>query len=113
MDAGDCIRRARARSGLSLRLLAERAGTSHSTLSAYESGAKVPSVVTLERILRAAGFALDLSLEPRVGGPDPDARGRELVEVLELAAMFPARHDQQLRAPIFGRAPAVVVRRRR
>ncbi len=104
------IRSARARSGLSLRQLAARAGTSHSTLSAYESGAKEPGVATLARILRAAGFALDLGLEPRIGGPDPEARGRELVEVLELAAMFPARHDQQLRAPIFGEAPVIGVK---
>jgi transcriptional regulator with XRE-family HTH domain len=80
---------------MTLRELAARAGTSHSTLSAYEQGAKVPSVDTLARILRAAGFALDLELVPR-----PD-RGRELERVLELAAHFPARHSPTLDYPRF------------
>lgn len=35
--------------------------------------------------------------------PDPAARGRELEAVLELAAMFPARHGRYLDAPVFGR----------
>lgn len=102
MLASMLLRRARTRAGLSLRDLARRAGTSHSTLSAYESGHKVPSVATLDRILRAAGFVADVDLEPDVGGPDRTARGRELVEVLELAAMFPARHARTLDVPRFG-----------
>jgi transcriptional regulator with XRE-family HTH domain len=102
MTAGGAIRTARRRAGLTLRELGERAGTSHSTLSAYESGAKVPTVETLIRIVRAAGFGLDLELAPRAGGPDLGARGRELVDVLELAAQFPARHDPELRFPTFG-----------
>jgi transcriptional regulator with XRE-family HTH domain len=80
---------------MSLRELAARAETSHSTLSAYETGAKVPSVATLERVLRAAGFALDLDLVPRTG------RGEELERVLELAGHFPARHSATLRFPVF------------
>ncbi|HYI62593.1 MAG TPA: helix-turn-helix transcriptional regulator [Acidimicrobiales bacterium] len=103
MDAGSLLRRARRRAGLSLRALAARAGTSHSTLAAYEAGRKEPGVDTLLRILRAAGFELGTDLRPAVGGPDPGARGRELVEVLELAALFPARHEPVLRAPVFGR----------
>jgi len=104
MTADTTIRTARRRAELSLRELGERAGTSHSTLSAYETGAKVPSVETLIRIVRAAGFGLDLELSPRTGGPDLAARGRELVDVLELAAQFPALHDPQLRFPKFGPA---------
>lgn len=49
------IRRARENAGLSQRALAERAGTSQPTISAYESGRKVPEQATLERLLRAAG----------------------------------------------------------
>jgi len=52
--------------------------------------------------VRAAGFALDLELSPLAGGPDPVARGRELVEVLELAALFPARHEPFLSSARFG-----------
>jgi len=96
------LRRARRRAGMSLRQLAGRAGTSHATLAAYESGRKVPSVETFDRILRASGVDPVLELTPAVGGTDPADRGRELAEVLELAAQFPARHTKQLRAPRFG-----------
>lgn len=96
------LRRVRTRAGLSLRQLARRAGTSHSTLAAYESGRVTPGVETIDRIVRAAGFALDLEVSPRVGGADAEERGRELVAVLELAARFPARHERTLSFPRFG-----------
>jgi len=102
MNAATTLRSVRARSGLTLRALGQRAGTSHSTLAAYESGRKTPTVETLDRIVRAAGFELDGEVRQSVGGADPEARGRELVEVLELAAMFPARHATTLRFPRFG-----------
>ncbi|MCU0309488.1 MAG: helix-turn-helix domain-containing protein [Acidimicrobiales bacterium] len=103
MDAALLLRQARHRRRLSLRALAARAGTSHSTLSAYETGRKVPTVDTLERILRAAGFDATTELVPAVGGPDPTDRGRELIDVLELAAMFPARHAPTLTTAPFPR----------
>jgi transcriptional regulator with XRE-family HTH domain len=112
MDAATLIRRVRVEQGLSLRDLAAKAGTSHSALAAYESGRKVPTVDTLDRIVRAAGFELTAHLAPAVGGVDPAAGGRELIEVLELAAMFPVRVAPTLDAPVFGsvlgRAPARV-----
>ena len=104
VNAATDLRRARLGAGLSLRDLARRAGTSHATLAAYESGRKVPSVATFDRIVRAAGYRPGLDLTPAVGGPDPADRGRELVEVLELAARFPARHARTLRFPRFGYA---------
>ncbi len=70
---------------------------------AYEAGRKIPSISTLERLLRAAGFELEVDVRPRVGGPDPEARGRELPEVLTLAERFPARHARKLRYAVFGR----------
>jgi len=97
------LRQARQRAHLTLRALAERAGTSHATLTAYESGRKVPTTATFDRIVRAAGFDLTTTLTPRVGGIDPAERGRELEEVLDLAAQFPARHHRTLRFPVFGR----------
>ncbi len=102
MQAASVLREARHRAGLSLRALAVRAGTSHSTLAAYEAGRKTPTVDTLDRVLRAAGFELDGELTRSVGGPDAAARGRELVEVLDLAAHFPARHSPTLTFPRFG-----------
>jgi len=102
MDAGLLIRDARSRAGLTLRSLAAEAGTSHSTIAAYESGRKIPTTATLERIVRAAGFALDHRLHRRVE-VDGLPRGEELRAVLELAAAFPVRHRLTLEAPVFGR----------
>lgn len=102
MDAATTLRRARLRADLSLRQLARRAGTSHSTLAAYESARKVPSVDTLDRIVRSAGFEVQPVLVPDVGGADRTARGRELRDVLELAAAFPARHAPTQEYPRFG-----------
>ena len=104
MDAASTLRRVRQRSGLTLRALAARADTSHSTLAAYESGRKVPTVETLDRIVRAAGSELDIELKPAVGGVDRAARGRELAAVLDLAEQFPARHARVLDFPVFPRA---------
>lgn len=95
------IRTARTRARLSLRALAQRAGTSHATLAAYEAGRKVPTVDTYERVLRAAGFTRSSELVPSVGGADANARGAELLEVLRLAERFPARHDPTLAFPRF------------
>ncbi|MFO7590612.1 MAG: helix-turn-helix transcriptional regulator [Acidimicrobiia bacterium] len=103
MDAGTLLREARARARLSQRELARRAGTSHATLSFYESGRKMPSYATVARIVRAAGFVLESDLAPVAGGADRAARGRELLEVLELAELFPARHEHTLPYPAFGR----------
>jgi transcriptional regulator with XRE-family HTH domain len=108
MDAASVLRRARTDAGLTLRELASLAGTSHATLSAYEHGAKTPNADTLERIVTAAGFALDASLSRRwTQSPSPTGpidRGEELEAVLELAAAFPARHSRTLEMPAFGRA---------
>ena len=101
MHAALTLRRARLDAGLTLRALADRAGTSHATLAAYESGRAVPRVDTLDRILRAAGYAADIDVSPRpdATNAEREAKGRELVEALELAAMFPARHARRLRFP--------------
>ena len=103
--SAELLERVRLAAGLSQEDLATRAGTSRSTLSAYESGRVVPSVETLARVVRGAGFDLapELTIAPATDdGSDTAARGRELVEVLELAAMFPARHAKTLEYPRFG-----------
>ncbi len=98
MDSASVVALARERAGLTLRQLAERASTSHSTLAAYEAGRVTPSVSTLDRIIRAAGLALTAGL---TGSVDDPGRDEELQSVLELAAQFPARHDSDLRMPPF------------
>jgi transcriptional regulator with XRE-family HTH domain len=101
MDAAATLRRARLSAGLSLRALAERAGSSHATLAAYESGRTVPRVDTLDRILRAAGYATDIatSARPDATTAERAAKGDELLQALDLAAQFPARHDPALAYP--------------
>ena len=105
MGATTTVRQARQRAGMSLRQLAARAGTSHATLSAYENGAKTPSVKTLERIVRAAGFALVVERDPPGDGDEPPEPGPELEAGLALAAQFPARHAATLPFPRFPEAP--------
>jgi transcriptional regulator with XRE-family HTH domain len=101
MDAAVLLREARRRSGLSRRQLAREGGTSASTLSAYESGASVPSVATLERLLRAAGFEPEVTLRPV-----PPSDERELTEKIEALFEFidalPRRERGRLEYPVFG-----------
>ena len=101
MDASVLLQEARRRSGLSRRKLAQRGGTSPSTLSAYESGASVPSVSTLERLLRAAGYEAEVALRPT---PSGDERERsEKIEVLfAFADTLPRRQRGPLTYPVFG-----------
>lgn len=103
MEISELIRVARQRGGWTLRQLARRAGTSHSTLAAYESGRVHPTVNTLERVLDAAGFEARSELRPRPTASDGGDRGEELLRVLELAAMFPVRHEPTIQMPPFGR----------
>lgn len=63
--SAEFLERVRLAAGLSQEDLATRAGTSRSTLSAYEHGRKSPTLATVERLLDQAGF--ELSAEPRVG----------------------------------------------
>lgn len=61
---GTVIEDARQRAGLTKDELAQRAGTSRPTLSAYVHGRKSPRLDTTERILAEAGFAL--AITPRL-----------------------------------------------
>ena len=62
--AGSLILQARLRMKLTQRQLAEKAGTAQSTVAAYERGTKDPTMASLLRHLRAAGFDLRMRLEP-------------------------------------------------
>ncbi len=64
------LREARLRAALSQRELASRAGTVQSVVARIERGQTNPTVDTLERLLRATGFDLDVELIPRAT-PDP------------------------------------------
>ncbi|GAC1352891.1 MAG: helix-turn-helix transcriptional regulator [Polyangiales bacterium] len=56
--------KARAKAKLSQAELAERMGTSQSTIARLESGAAKPSLSTLERFARATGTRVRVSLVP-------------------------------------------------
>jgi transcriptional regulator with XRE-family HTH domain len=101
MDASVLIRTARRDAGLALRELARRAGTSHATLIAYEHGTKEPRLSTLERILHAAGVDIEPRMVNRIETVNGLDRGDELMMVLDLASMFPARHSPTLEMPPF------------
>jgi len=58
--ASRTLHEARQRSGLSQTELARRAAVTQSVISAYESGARQPSVPVLERLVAATGLELEL-----------------------------------------------------
>jgi transcriptional regulator with XRE-family HTH domain len=58
------LKRARRLAGLSRSELARRARASRPTLAAYAAGTKSPNLATAERIVRAAGFELELAPRP-------------------------------------------------
>jgi hypothetical protein len=77
--------------GISQRELARRAGVPQSMIAAIESGRREPTLPTLLRLLRAAGFDLRLHLEPaddhdeslawqRAQLPEEERRRREQAE---------------------------------
>jgi hypothetical protein len=68
-STAEMVRNARQAAALSQAALAERAGTSQPTVAAYESGAKTPTLSTLERLLKVCGH--ELVLDSRPAPPSP------------------------------------------
>lgn len=62
LNASSLLREARLRAGLTQRQLARRARTAQSVIARIESGVVTPGWDTLGRLLRAAGFVLDVQL---------------------------------------------------
>ena len=67
MSISNVVREARRRAGLSQAELAQRAGVPKSTVGRIESGARMPSTEMVERLVRAAGLEVSVSLSE----PDP------------------------------------------
>src|ERR671915_2271991 len=78
VEVAAVIRRARARAGLSQTQLAARAGTSQPALARYESGATLPTLPTLERLLSACGRRLQVRAVRATasGAPTTTVRGQ-------------------------------------
>jgi len=74
----EILKQARREAGLTQAELARRSATSQSAVAAYESGAKMPSVPTLDRLLGVAGVELGASLLPRTVTSPEKGRGRLL-----------------------------------
>ena len=68
--AAEVLREARSQAVLSQGELASAAGTYQSVVGRIEAGTSSPSVDTLARLVKAAGFALKISLDP---AHEPDA----------------------------------------
>ena len=105
MNAGQTLLKARTTAGLGLRQAARLANTSHATLSAYENDRKMPSVATFLRILEACNYSVDIALNPRIRQREGLLRGDELMQVLDLAEQFPAKHKKTLGFPKFPSRP--------
>jgi hypothetical protein len=67
MNAGALIREARLRAGLTQRELAEKVGTTQSSIARWEAGGARPSLETLSSLARSCGLELRISLAE----PDP------------------------------------------
>jgi transcriptional regulator with XRE-family HTH domain len=99
---GRLLKQARLQAHLSLRELAARASTSHSTIAAYEQGRKAPGVDVYLRLLNACSVDVELVSSPKLHFAAARERGQELEEVLNLAEQFPARHKPDIQYPRFG-----------
>jgi transcriptional regulator with XRE-family HTH domain len=93
------VERARRLSGLSRAELARRSGASRPTLAAYAAGTKSPNLATAERIVRAAGFDLDLVPRPSFRGV-PVGRGRAAYVPAFLPRLPADRAVRRVRLPL-------------
>ncbi len=98
MDAASLITSARRRAGLTGRELARRAGTSATTLSAYEHGRVDPSVATLRRIIRACGFEPEIRLSKVV---IDEQRTQQIEDLLEFTDRVGGRRSFYMVAPVW------------
>ncbi len=74
-SAGDLVREARRRAGLTQAELGRRAGLAQSVVSAYESGSREPSVPMLVDLVHAAGFTVEINLAERRHGDHAPMHG--------------------------------------
>ena len=66
MNADGLLRNARRQAARTQADVAHRAATTQSAVAAYETGARRPSLATLERLLAACDHDLELRVQPRV-----------------------------------------------
>lgn len=93
MDAAEIIREVRRVTGLTQHALATAAGTTQSTIAAYESATKQPTTGTLDRIVRAAGVELSWAVVRRT-----PYRPMSLADLSEALHAAPKDLDRRLLA---------------
>ncbi len=79
MKSGGLLREARRRAGLSQAELGRRVGRPQTQIARWERGAVLPSLETLQRLVRACGLDLTLGLAVRDDSYAVEARGRLLL----------------------------------
>lgn len=101
VTAGELLRQARGRAGLTQRDLARRAGVSQSVIAAYETDAREPAMATLAALVESAGLTLEVEIGGPVAAPSTAAVGpigrrlrRRRGAVLALAAKHGMTHLQ-------------------
>lgn len=93
------LKDARVRAGLSQEELALRSRTSRTAVSAYEHGRKSPTLDTLERLLDAAGFQIEV--QPRIEfTASPGLRGHETWVPNHLPRLSPEQSLATVRLPL-------------
>lgn len=105
MDSSATLKEARRRAGLSQRALAKQAGVPQPTVARIESGAVVPRVDTLSKLLASCGWEL-------TGGPRAGT-GVDRSSIREMLALTPtqrlkraAREGRNLERFLAGIRPA-------
>lgn len=93
------LTQAREAAGLSQAGLAEAAGSSQPTLSAYERGQKSPTLETAARIVGEAGF--EFALSPRIEFVETSStRGRPIVTPTALPRLAPTQALKTVELPL-------------
>lgn len=93
VTAARLLASARHTRGLSQRELSRRSGVPQPLICAYETGRRQPGADMLARLLRAAGYELELA--DTVAASRPAAK--KLEQVVALAAALPARRKPPVR----------------
>lgn len=98
MKAGEVLRNARSKSGMSQLEVARRSGIAQSVISDYERGKREPGADTYSQLLEILGFTLELRARRRTKTPTlPDSKLARLVlrhrkEIIALARKHGARN---------------------
>ncbi|MGY1840678.1 MULTISPECIES: helix-turn-helix domain-containing protein [unclassified Modestobacter] len=104
-SAGELLKDARSRAGLTQAQVAERAGVTQSVISVYESGRRQPSLPVLLDLVAASGHRVDVTLVPAAPEVAESASRRPLSGPLGRRVL---RHREQLGACLAARGARLI-----